>query len=72
MKKLCETNIGTRPFFYPMPLQPALKEMRKDPNLSFSISENLAARGFYLPSGLTLLDEEISKVAEALKFLLQK
>lgn len=72
MKKLCEKNIGTRPFFYPMHLQPALNEMRKDPNLSFSISENLAARGFYLPSGLTLLDEEISKVAEALKFLLQK
>ena len=71
MKKLSEKNIGTRAFFYPMHLQPALNGMRKDSNISLPISENLATRGFYLPSGLTLLDEEINKVAEVLKFLLQ-
>jgi len=55
-----------------MHLQPALHDEHRKPKLSYPISENLAKMGFYLPSGLTLLDKDINKVAEDLKFLLQK
>ena len=70
MRKLSEKNIGTRPFFYPMHLQPALHDEHSRPKLSYPISENLAKMGFYLPSGLTLSQEEISFVSKQLKSIL--
>jgi len=70
MRKLSEKNIGTRPFFYPMHLQPALHDEHSRTKFCYPISENLAKMGFYLPSGLTLSQEEISFVSKQLKSIL--
>ncbi len=65
MSELHKNGIGTRPFFYPLHLQPVLKKMetlKADNNLPNS--EFLYERGFYIPSGLPLEDEEIEYIAE--------
>mgnify|MGYP001182497200 CR=1 FL=1 len=72
MVKLKKLNIGTRPFFYPMHQQPVFKEMGIFDNKSFPISEKLYRNGFYLPSGINLKFEDIKKVSEILKNLIQK
>jgi perosamine synthetase len=66
MSELSDLKIGTRPFFYPMHLQPVFNRaglFLKDyhPN-----SEKLYKQGFYIPSGLALDKEQISTVSEAL------
>lgn len=66
MKKLAEKKIGTRPFFYPMHLQPVFQKMGLFKGEKYPVSENMAERGFYIPSGLGLTDNEILKVSEAL------
>jgi dTDP-4-amino-4,6-dideoxygalactose transaminase len=47
-----------------------LHDEHSRPKLSYPISENLAKMGFYLPSGLTLSQEEISFVSKQLKSIL--
>jgi perosamine synthetase len=66
-KKLAEKKIGTRPFFYPMHLQPVLQKRGLFAGETYPVSEKLYKYGFYLPSGLTLTEEQITQVAEALK-----
>ena len=64
MNKLAEQGIGTRPFFYPMHLQPVLQIGPQSEN-NFPNSEKITKYGLYLPSGLNLdenLVEEISKL----------
>jgi perosamine synthetase len=70
MKRLGEIGIGTRPFFWPMHLQPVFAKMGLFKNESYPVSENLAKRGFYLPSGLALKEQDIITSAEALKIIL--
>ncbi|MFH1831826.1 MAG: DegT/DnrJ/EryC1/StrS family aminotransferase [bacterium] len=67
MAKLSEKNIGTRPFFWPMHEQPVFHKMGLFKNEKYPISENIARRGFYLPSGLSLTKEQINHVAKILK-----
>jgi perosamine synthetase len=67
MKKMAEKGIQTRPFFYPMHLQPAFKKYSWFKKESLPVSENLYKYGFYLPSGLTLTDEQILKIADYVK-----
>ena len=64
MKKLAEEKIGTRPFFYPMHLQPVFNKQGLFVKEKYPIAENLAEYGFYLPSGLGITNEEIEYVAE--------
>lgn len=66
MKELGELNIGTRPFFYPMHKQPALKKLGLFTNDYLPNSEKLYERGFYIPSGLALTENEIKEVSEAM------
>lgn len=63
MKRLSEYNIGTRPFFYPMHLQPVFNKMGLFNNESYPVAENISDRGFYIPSGLGITEEEISYIA---------
>lgn len=70
MKKLAEKKIGTRPFFYPMHKQPALRRLGLFANEQYPVSEKLYERGFYLPSGLTLTEKQIEAVSQALKEVL--
>ena len=70
MKRLGENNIGTRPFFWPMHKQPVFKKMGLFENESYPVSERIANRGFYIPSGLALTEPEIERVASSLKLVL--
>jgi perosamine synthetase len=66
MQALNRRGIGTRPFFWPMHEQPVLRKMGYFGGESCPVAENLARRGFYLPSGATLTEEQISRVAATL------
>jgi perosamine synthetase len=67
MRRLAAKGIGTRPFFWCMHEQPVLRRMGFMLNNSHPNAENIARRGFYLPSGLALTDDEIARSAGALK-----
>ena len=72
MSGLKEREIGTRPFFYPMHKQPVFNKMgffEKDfhPN-----SERIAERGFYIPSGAGISDEQVQQVASSLIEIVQR
>ncbi len=71
MKALSERGIQTRPFFYPLHLQPAFRKFSWYKVVSLPISEKLYKYGFYLPSGLTLDEEKINFVVEKLKEVLK-
>jgi perosamine synthetase len=67
MRRLGEMKIGTRPFFWPMHEQPVFRRMGLFAGERHPIAERLARRGFYLPSGMALREEQISRAAEALR-----
>jgi len=67
MQLLADKGIGTRPFFYPMHLQPVFRQKGWFTNETYPIAENLAEQGFYIPSGVAITDEQIEKVAEICK-----
>lgn len=67
MKRLAAKNIGTRPFFWPMHLQPVLNQHGLFVGENHPVAENLASRGFYVPSGLALSKDQILCVAKAVK-----
>ena len=66
MKKLKKFGIGTRPFFWPMHEQPVLKKYGIYTNSSFPVAERIARKGFYIPSGLALTDNDIKYVSETI------
>ena len=72
MQHLAEKGFGTRPFFWPMHEQPVFKKMGLFKNESYSVAERIARRGFYIPSGLALTEEQMARVAKALKLVIGK
>ncbi len=62
---LGERGIGTRDFFHPIHLQPALLGRFK--NVDCPVAERLATRGLYLPSGPGRTDEEVDEVIAAVR-----
>jgi perosamine synthetase len=66
-ERLKEYNIGSRPFFYPMHLQPVFKKMGLFEGVSLPVSERLAIQGLYLPSGLGNTIQQFKYVSESLK-----
>jgi perosamine synthetase len=66
-KALAEKKIETRPFFLGMHEQPVFDKMGLYKTESYPVAANLARRGFYIPSGLTIKDEEINYVANAIQ-----
>lgn len=69
MNMLKEASVGTRHFFYPIHLQPAYKKLGLFENEHYPVAEMLAEKGFYIPSGMTLTDEQIERVASVLNSL---
>ena len=67
MKKMGDFGVGTRPFFYPMHKQPVFQKMGLFEKESFPVAEWLAERGFYIPSGLALSEDQMEKVVETVK-----
>ena len=70
MAKLKKLGVGTRPFFFPMNMQPVLKKMGLFLNQSYPVAEKIAVCGFYLPSGLGLVEKQIFTVVDKLKSIL--
>lgn len=70
MTKLKDLGIGTRPFFYPMHQQPVFKRMGYFAGADCPVSERIARRGFYIPSGLSLNEQQIVEVVDAVKQIL--
>ena len=71
MLRLSGKKIGTRPFFWPMHEQPVFKKMELFVGENYPVAERIARRGFYIPSGLALTDEQIKRVATAVREIVQ-
>lgn len=69
MKRLGEMGIGTRSFFYPIHKQPVYVKQGMFEGVSCPNAEHLWKRGFYIPCGLAITDEQIETVALAVKKL---
>lgn len=65
MRRLGEHKIGTRPFFWPMHEQPVFQKMGLFKEEVYPVAERIARRGFYLPSGLALIEEQVERVVQA-------
>lgn len=70
MKRLHAAGVGSRPFFWPMHLQPVFKKMGLFAESHCPVAERLGERGFYLPSGLAMTDTQIRQSAATLRQIL--
>jgi perosamine synthetase len=64
-KRLQQRGVQTRPLFLGMHEQPVFHARGLHLNERYPVTERLARRGLYLPSGLTLTIEQIDAVSEA-------
>jgi perosamine synthetase len=62
---LLSHGVETRTFFHPLHRQPLYAEMFL--GRRFPVAERLAERGFYVPSGASLTDEEVGYVATCVR-----
>lgn len=67
MSALFARGVETRAFFVPFNKQPAFNNMGYFLDESYPVAEELGRQGLYLPSGLNISQEQIEKVAEAIK-----
>jgi perosamine synthetase len=72
MSYLKEKNIGTRPFFYPIHQQPIFKKMGLFLGQKFPVAEKISRKGFYVPSGLNLSQQQIEKVCVCIYEMMNK
>lgn len=72
MQSLAKYKIGTRPFFWCIHEQPVFRKMGLFDNVSCPVAEKIARRGFYIPSGMALKDEQIEQVAITLHEVIGK
>jgi perosamine synthetase len=70
MSRMAELKIGTRPFFWGMHEQPVFRKMGWFQKEAYPVTERIARRGFYVPSGLGLGREQQLRVIEAVKHAL--
>ena len=67
MERLKERGVDTRTFFIPVHRQPLFLDSEELRGRSFPVSDDLSAKGLYLPSGLALTPEQISTVCTELR-----
>jgi perosamine synthetase len=65
-RRLRERGVDTRPFFLGMHEQPILRARGLFECEAYPVSERLARRGLYIPSGLTLTESQTDRVCEAI------
>jgi perosamine synthetase len=65
--RLREEGVDTRPFFLGMHEQPVLRERGLFEGERYPVTERIARRGLYLPSGLGLREAEIDTVCTAVR-----
>ena len=66
-QRLSRRGVTTRPFFLGMHEQPVLRERGLFAGEHYPVAERIAKYGLYLPSGLTLTDEQQQHVADAVR-----
>jgi len=71
MRRLAEAGVGTRPFFWPMHEQPVFRNMGWFAQTHCPVAERIARRGFYIPSGLALKEDQIRSVASIVRKVIQ-
>jgi perosamine synthetase len=64
--RLAQLGVGARPFFWGMHEQPVFRKMGLFLDEHFPVTERLSRKGFYIPSGLTLTEDQQLQVVEAL------
>jgi perosamine synthetase len=69
-RRLGERGVETRPFFLGMHEQPVFLRRGLFLNEQYPVAETLARQGLYLPSGLALTEEQLSRVCEAVREVL--
>lgn len=65
--RLKERGIETRPFFLGMHEQPVFQRMNLFRGEKYPVAERLARQGLYIPSGLTITEEQIVQTASAVR-----
>lgn len=70
-QELQKRGVQTRPFFYPMHVQPAFKHYSWHRQCTLPVSELAYQRGLYIPSGIGIQPEAQELVASALIEVLQ-
>ncbi len=71
MQRLGKYRIGTRPFFWCMHEQPVFRKMGLFDGVSCPVAEKIARRGFYIPSGMALTNEQMEQVALVVREVLK-
>ncbi len=71
-KLLAEEGIGSRVFFWCMHEQPVYQRQRLFENQKYPNAEYLARKGFYIPSGLALTEEQMEQVVDGVKNVMKK
>jgi len=71
-ERLLKSGIETRPFFLGMHEQPVFHKRGLFINERYPVAEKIAQQGLYLPSGLTLSEEQIVEVVHAVKQVIDK
>lgn len=72
IKRLDAAGVGCRPFFWPIHMQPILKEKGLFANQNFPNSERIADKGFYIPSGLALTESDQERVVDVLEKVIRE
>ncbi len=68
--RLRAVGIDTRPFFLGMHQQPVLHDMGLFKDERYPVTERLAERGLYVPSGMKLTEAQIDRVSDAIRKIL--
>jgi perosamine synthetase len=65
--RLAQLSVGTRPFFWGMHEQPVFQRMGLFAGERYPVTERIARRGFYVPSGLGITEAQQFRVVGAVK-----
>ena len=70
MRVLKEKGVDTRSYFYSLHTQPVLRKRFTYDDSAFPVSDDLSARGLYLPSGLAITEAQVREVGEKIHQML--
>jgi len=71
MRWLSQSGVETRAFFYPMNRQPCLQDVPGFRARPCPIAEGLGERGFYLPSGPNLSEQQVVQISTLVRKAVQ-
>ena len=71
-KLLAEEGIGTRTFFWCIHEQPVYRNAGMFLSEEHKNAERLARKGFYIPSGLALTEEQMGEVVDKVNKVMKK